>query len=138
MERRPLLGGPGDRQRHLLLQSETGYRPRAIHRRCVSHGTWVVGCEAAVPAGRRRASLMDYKRLLSQVERTLGQIENAGSRRMTIEQIAGTIAAKFRDELGITGGRIYEATGENTYELVGRFGSSAESPIGIVVAKDYK
>src|SRR5213075_215489 len=67
-----------------------------------------------------------------------GQIENAGSRRMTIEQIAGTIAANFRDELGITGGRIYEATGENTYELVGRFGSSAESPIGIVVAKDYK
>ena len=37
---------------------------------------------------------MDYKRLLSQVERTLEQIENAGSRRLTIEQIAETIASK--------------------------------------------
>ena len=81
---------------------------------------------------------MDYKRLLSQVERTLEQIENAGSRRLTIEQIADTIAANFRDELGITGGRIYEAAGDNTYQLVGRFGVSVESPLGIVVAKDYK
>lgn len=81
---------------------------------------------------------MDYKRLLAQVERTLEQIENAGTKRLTIEQIAQTIATNFRVELGITGGRIYEATGDNTYELVGRFGDSRESPIGIVVAKDYK
>ena len=81
---------------------------------------------------------MDYKRLLSQVERTLAQIENAGTRRLTIEQIAETIATNFRDELGITGGRIYEATGENTYELVGRFGQSRDAPLGITVAKDYK
>jgi sigma-B regulation protein RsbU (phosphoserine phosphatase) len=81
---------------------------------------------------------MDYKRLLSKVEKTLAQIESAGTRRLTIEQIADTIAANFRDELGITGGRIYEATGENTYELVGRFGVSREGPLGIVVSKDYK
>jgi phosphoserine phosphatase RsbU/P len=81
---------------------------------------------------------MDYKRLLAQVERTLGQIDNAGSRGLTIEKIADTISANFRVELGITGGRIYEAKGDNTYALVGRFGISAESPLGIVVNKDYK
>src|SRR6266545_4666439 len=81
---------------------------------------------------------MDYKRLLSQVERTLEQIENAGTRRLTIEQIANTIAANFREELGITGGRIYEATGENTYELVGKFGATGDAPLGTTVPNDYK
>ncbi len=81
---------------------------------------------------------MDYKRLLSQVERTLEQIENAGTRRLTIEQIANTIATNFREELGITGGRIYEATGENTYELVGKFGATGDAPLGTTVPNDYK
>jgi len=81
---------------------------------------------------------MDYKRLLSQVERTLRQIESSGSRRLTIEQIANTISANFRVELGITGGRIYEAMGDNTYELVGRFGESHDAPLGIAVPRDYK
>lgn len=81
---------------------------------------------------------MDYKRLLTQVERTLSTIENARTRRLTVEQIAETIAANFRDQLGITGGRIYEATGENTYELVGRFGAAPEEALGIILPKDYK
>src|SRR5713226_2248336 len=81
---------------------------------------------------------MDYKRLLSKVEKTLAQIESAGTRRLTIEQIGDTIATNFRDELGITGGRIYEATGDNNYALVGRFGVSREGPLGILVSKDYK
>jgi sigma-B regulation protein RsbU (phosphoserine phosphatase) len=81
---------------------------------------------------------MDYKSLLTKVEQTLAQIENAGTRRLTIEQIAQTIATNFRDELGITGGRIYEDTGENTYELVGRFGESNDGPLGISVPKDYR
>ena len=81
---------------------------------------------------------MDYKRLLTQVERTLGQIESAESTRFTIEQIAQTIATNFRVELGITGGRIYECNDENNYELVGRFGQSREGELGIVVPKTYK
>ena len=81
---------------------------------------------------------MDYKSLLTKVEKTLAQIESAGTRRLTIEQIGETIATNFRDELGITGGRIYEATGDNTYELVGRFGRSKERELGIAVSNDYK
>src|ERR1700719_906335 len=81
---------------------------------------------------------MDYKRLLTQVERTLAAIEGSENRRLTIEQIAETIATNFRDELGITGGRIYELNDDNMYELVGRFGETHEKSLGIVVSKDYK
>ena len=81
---------------------------------------------------------MDYKILLSKVEKTLAQIESAADRRLTIEQIAQTIATNFRDELGITGGRIYEDTGEDTYALVARFGASKDGALGISIPKNYK
>jgi sigma-B regulation protein RsbU (phosphoserine phosphatase) len=82
---------------------------------------------------------VDYKSLLTKVEKTLEQIESAESTRFTIEQIAETIAVNFRDELGITGGRIYERNDDdNCYELVGRFGVSHDGPLGIAVPKDYR
>ena len=81
---------------------------------------------------------MDYKRLLTQVERTLEQIESAESTRFTIEQLAETIATNFREELGITGGRIYEINDDDNYELVSRFGESERGTLGIVVPKSYK
>ena len=80
---------------------------------------------------------MDYKKLLTQVERTLEQIESAESTRFTIEQIAETIAMNFREELGITGGRIYEANDQGNYELVSRFGAVRSGALGIVVPKNY-
>ena len=80
---------------------------------------------------------MDYKRLLTQVERTLEQIDTTASTTTTVAQIGETIATNFREELGITGGRVYEDRDES-YELVGRFGESHEGEIGIVVPKDYK
>lgn len=80
---------------------------------------------------------MDYKRLLTQVERTLEQIDTSDSLTITVAQIAETIATNFREELGITGGRVYEAR-EETYELVARFASSQAMEIGIYVPKDYK
>jgi sigma-B regulation protein RsbU (phosphoserine phosphatase) len=80
---------------------------------------------------------MDYKRLLTNVERTLEQIDMTESMSTSVTQIAETIASNFRDELGITGGRIYEARDE-TYELVGRFGQKHEGALNIEVPKDYK
>ncbi|HET8796837.1 MAG TPA: PP2C family protein-serine/threonine phosphatase [Thermoanaerobaculia bacterium] len=80
---------------------------------------------------------MDYKRLLTQVERTLEQIDTGDSTTTTVAQIAETIAANFRDELGITGGRVYESR-DDSYELVGRFGEFHEGELGIDVPKDYK
>jgi sigma-B regulation protein RsbU (phosphoserine phosphatase) len=81
---------------------------------------------------------MDYKRLLTQVERTLEHIESSTNRRLNIAQLAETIAANFRHELGITGGRIYELTEDENYELVGRFGEEHEGALGIVVPRSYK
>lgn len=76
---------------------------------------------------------MDYKRLLTQVERTLEQIDTTAH----VAEIAENIAVNFRDELGITGGRVYEER-ETAYELVARFGASPHGEIGIEVPKDYK
>lgn len=80
---------------------------------------------------------MDYKRLLTQVERTLEQIDTSDSLTTTVEQIGETIAANFRDELGITGGRVYRCR-DDSYELVGRFGQQHEGELNIEVPKDYK
>jgi sigma-B regulation protein RsbU (phosphoserine phosphatase) len=76
---------------------------------------------------------MDYKRLLTQVERTLEQIDTTAH----VSEIAENIAVNFREELGITGGRVYEER-ETTYELVARFGASPHGEIGIEVPKEYK
>lgn len=82
---------------------------------------------------------MNYKGLLVKVEKTLEQIETSdtGSTKI-LEQIAESIATNFRDELGVTGGRVYEQRGDDTYELVGRFGVPPEGVLGISVPKTYK
>ena len=80
---------------------------------------------------------MDYKRLLTQVERTLEQIDTSDSPTTTVAQIGDTIATNFREELGITGGRVYECR-DDSYELVGRFGQQHEGELHIEVPKDYK
>jgi sigma-B regulation protein RsbU (phosphoserine phosphatase) len=76
---------------------------------------------------------MDYKRLLTQVERTLEEIDTTAH----VAEIAETIAVNFRDELGITGGRVYELR-DDCYELMARFGESQEGQLGIQVPKSYK
>lgn len=80
---------------------------------------------------------MDYKRLLTQVERTLEEIDTSASTTVTVAQIGETIATNFREELGITGGRVYERR-DDDYELVGRFGEDHEGELGITVTRDYR
>lgn len=80
---------------------------------------------------------MDYKKLLTQVERTLEQLETSDSPTTSVAQIAETIATNFREQLGITGGRVYEIRDES-YELVARFGESQGGALGIEVPKNYK
>jgi sigma-B regulation protein RsbU (phosphoserine phosphatase) len=82
---------------------------------------------------------MDYKRLLTQVERTLEAIDTSQSDTTTaaVAQIAETIASNFRDQLGITGGRVYEMR-DDSYELMARFGHAHEGELGINVPKDYR
>ncbi len=80
---------------------------------------------------------MDYRKLLTQVERTLEQLETSDSPSTSVAQIAETIATNFRGQLGITGGRVYECRDES-YELVARFGEAHEGALGIEVPKNYK
>jgi phosphoserine phosphatase RsbU/P len=81
---------------------------------------------------------MDYKNLLTKVEKTLEVIDtSAESKGSTIELIAEAIASNFRNELGITGGRIYECR-DDEYELIGRFGEAHEGALGILVPRTYK
>jgi phosphoserine phosphatase RsbU/P len=80
---------------------------------------------------------MDYKRLLTQVERTLEQIDTSESTTVTVAQIGETIATNFREELGITGGRVYENR-DDAYELVGRFGEDHAGELGITVPREYR
>ena len=81
---------------------------------------------------------MDYKRLLTQVERTLEQIETSESPVTTVAQLAETIAINFRVELGITGGRVYQMRDDLCFELVERFGDTSDMVLGIEVPRDYK
>jgi len=80
---------------------------------------------------------MDYRKLLTQVERTLEQLETSDSPSISVAQIAETIAVNFRDQLGITGGRVYESR-DDAYELMARFGEARDGQLGIEVPKDYK
>lgn len=81
---------------------------------------------------------MDYKRLLSKVEKTVEAIDGDDGLGSTIASIATIVTNNFREELGITGGRIYEARGDDTFELVARFGDDHEAPLGIVVPREYR
>lgn len=80
---------------------------------------------------------MDYKHLLTQVQKTIAAIETTDDARSTISRAAETIAANFRDELGISGGRLYEFQ-DTHYELIDRFGANDGGQLGIKVSTDYK
>jgi phosphoserine phosphatase RsbU/P len=79
---------------------------------------------------------MDYKSLLIQVQKTLSSIETSDDLAATVAQLAETIARDFRDQLGITGGRLYECRDED-YLLVHRFGDYGSAEMGILVPVTY-
>ncbi|HUP44607.1 MAG TPA: PP2C family protein-serine/threonine phosphatase [Thermoanaerobaculia bacterium] len=82
---------------------------------------------------------MDYKKLLTQVERILEHIETTESKGVNVELLAETIASNLGAPLGISGGRIFEIRDDDsTYELIGRFGEKREAVLGIAVPKNYK
>jgi phosphoserine phosphatase RsbU/P len=79
---------------------------------------------------------MDYKALLSKIDKTIEAIETPSETTGTISKVAETIANNF-SELGITGGRLYSEQ-DGYYELVERFGESTDGELGIMVPSDYK
>lgn len=81
---------------------------------------------------------MDYKNLLTQVQKTIAVLETTDDARTTISRVAEMIASSFRDELGITGGRLFEYRDDGNYELVHRFGEKTMSQLGIIVPREYR
>ena len=76
------------------------------------------------------------KSLFRRVERTLDTIEHGETSLGTIVNVAEYMTANFRDDLGLTGGRIYRLD-DAAYELVATFGSVERSVIGNRVPKHY-
>lgn len=80
---------------------------------------------------------MDYRQLLKRVEQVVADIDAAGELGATIHTLADAIISRFRDALGITGGRLYRHTGEGTYRIVATFPEARPGVLGVEVRDDY-
>ncbi len=79
---------------------------------------------------------MDYKGLLRQIEITVREIESSEEAASTISNVARTIIKNFREQLGLSGGRLYVLR-DNQYELIQRVGTSSQNELGIQVPAEY-
>lgn len=79
---------------------------------------------------------MDYKGLLRQIEITIREIDSSEEAASTISNVARTIIKNFREQLGLTGSRLYELH-DDQYELIQRVGTSSQEELGIQVPAAY-
>lgn len=75
------------------------------------------------------------KSLFRKVERAIEAIERSSDASSTIAETASAVIENFKDELGVTGGRLYERR-DGGYELTRVFGGAAAAP-GIFVPDAY-
>lgn len=78
---------------------------------------------------------VDYRQLIKQVERLVGEIEEVEEAGTAIHTLADAIIRRFRDALGIYGGRLYRRQGE-LYELIATF-PDAKPIQGVTVSSSY-
>lgn len=74
---------------------------------------------------------------MKKVEQVVGAMERGDDLGATIHTVIETIIAKFRDELGIYGGRLYKRRGP-FYALQATFGEAKELPEGLKVPRTYR
>ena len=79
---------------------------------------------------------VDYRALMKNVEQVVAAIERSDDVGTTIHTLIQSIVEKFRDELGIYGGRLYQRRGD-FYVLQGTFGEAKEVPKGLRVPLSY-
>lgn len=79
---------------------------------------------------------MNYKELFRKVERTLARIEGSKDLPVTLQTMLKSLVDDFRDELGITGGRIYQHRGQ-TYNLTAQYGSGPKLKAGFRIPANY-
>ncbi|HZI63346.1 MAG TPA: PP2C family protein-serine/threonine phosphatase [Thermoanaerobaculia bacterium] len=80
--------------------------------------------------------LVDYRELMKKVEQAVATIERAPEAGQTVLTVAETIIHKFRDELGITGGRLYRRRGA-VYVLETTLGDAKPVPPGFELPASY-
>ncbi len=80
---------------------------------------------------------VDYRGLMKKVEQVVAVMERGEDTGATIQSIVATIVQKFRDELGIYGGRLYRRSGRS-YVLQGTFGDAKEVPAGLRIPASYR
>src|SRR3954453_7500013 len=80
---------------------------------------------------------VNYKRLMKKVEQVVAAMDRDEDVAQTIPSLLETIIDKFRDELGIYGGRLYQRRG-GYYVLQATFGEAKEVPKGLKVPISYR
>jgi sigma-B regulation protein RsbU (phosphoserine phosphatase) len=88
-----------------------------------------------IPTTEARA--VNYRTLMKKVEQVVAAMERTDDMATTIHTVVETIISKFRSELGIYGGRLYQRRGAY-YVLEATFGDAKEVPIGLKVPKSYR
>ena len=79
---------------------------------------------------------MNYKELFRKVERTLARIERSEDLPVTITMILKSLVDEYRDELGISGGRVYQLRGRG-YVLTAQHGSGPRLKPGFRIPLTY-
>lgn len=79
---------------------------------------------------------MNYKELFRKVERTLARIEHSEDLPITLTMIVRSLVDDFRDELGITGGRVYKKRGQS-YVMTAHYGSGNAPKPGFRIPSTY-
>src|SRR5438477_444707 len=79
---------------------------------------------------------MDYKDLYRKIERTLDRIERSEDLEKTLALILKSLVDDYKQELGISGGRIYRLRGKN-YVLVSQHGREARVSLGFRIPITY-
>ena len=79
---------------------------------------------------------VNYRGLMKKVEQVVAAMDRAEDVGTTIHSLLEIIIVKFRDELGIYGGRLYQRRGRS-YVLQATFGDAKAVPTGFKVPLSY-
>lgn len=80
---------------------------------------------------------VNYQQLMKKVEQVVAAMDRDGDVGQTIPSLLEIIIDKFREELGIYGGRLYQRRG-SYYVLLATFGEAKEVPKGLKVPISYR
>ena len=83
-----------------------------------------------------KSAAVNYKELFRKVERTLARIEKSEDLPVTLTMILKSLVDEYREEFGITGGRVYQQKG-NAYVLTAQYGSGPKLNPGFKIPVTY-